>query len=102
MSSWAMAKMLPMTRTARRIWRPTPIRAVDVARERRLGNEFKPQLRADADERRGSLGRRAADRLLPRVDGVAVPRRCTDAPVARLTARRRRAYGRLIPNRAAG
>ena len=27
---------------------------------------------------------------------------CTDAPVARLTARRRRAYGRLIPNRAAG
>ena len=83
MSSWAMAKMLPMTRTARSPartdkatnWRQTRIRAVDVASERRLGNQLKPQLRADADERRGPLGRRATDRLLPRVDGVAVPTR---------------------------
>ena len=75
--------------------------AVDVARERRLGNELKPQLRADADERRGPLRRRAADRLLPRVDGVAVPRRAHRAPARRLRGLlgRRRAAARGRPVR---
>ena len=104
-----MAKMFPMTRTARSparkgkatIRRRTRIRAVDVASERRLGNEFKPQLRADADERRGPLGRRATDRLLPRVDGVAVPRRAHRAPARRLRGLlgRRRAAARGRPVR---
>ena len=107
MSSWAMAKMLPMTRTARSPAktdketnpRRTRIRAVDVARERRLRDEFKPQLRADADERRGPLRRRATDRLLPRVDGVAVPRRANRAPPRRLRGLlgRRRAAARGRP-----
>ena len=43
---------------------------MDVASERRLGNEFKPQLRADADERRGSLRRRAADGFLTRIPAM--------------------------------
>ena len=74
---------------------------MDVARERRLGNEFKPQLRADADERRGPLRRRATDRLLPRVDGVAVPRRAHRAPARRLRGLlgRRRAAARGRPVR---
>ena len=109
MSSWAMAKMLPMTRTARSPEKmdkaPTPrwtrIRAVYVASERRLRDEFKPQLRADADERRGPLRRRATDRLLPRVDGVAVPRRAHRAPPRRLRGLlgRRRAAARRRPVR---
>ena len=107
MSSWAMAKMLPMTRTARSpvkeckatIWRRTRIRAVDVARERRLRDEFKPQLRADADERGGPFRRRTTNRLLPRVDGVAVPRRAHRAPARRLRGLlgRRRAAARGRP-----
>ena len=47
--------------------------AVHVAPERRLGNEFKPQLRADADERRGSFRRRATDGLLTGVPAMLSP-----------------------------
>ena len=72
---------------------------MDVARERRFGNELKPQLRADADERGGPFRRRAADGLLPRVDGVAVPRRAHRAPARRLRGLlgRRRAAARGRP-----
>ena len=46
------------------MWLRTRIRAVDVARERRLRDELEAELRADADERRGPFRRRAADGLL--------------------------------------